>query len=260
MRLPANIGRFLAVTLLLAFGAPALGQTSKTLPGSVIVRPRKIIIQRSAAVTRYAPTRKTAVIVLPVVTGISNSTVLARVRAELDIKNVFGSTLQDYREDTWLDDFGYKVNYNADYLLDITFMQSGLAAYPDTHEKHMLISLRDGKLVKAADVFDVTKLEPLAALVDRALQAELAKLRTENLADVRDNDERQALTDAYANLKIERESLDEFSVSKTGITFLYDAGFPHVIKALEPQGRYFFGYKALNDYIRRDGPLGKFRN
>jgi len=36
--------------------------------------------------------------------------------------------------------------------------------------------------------------------------------------------------------------------------------FPHVIKALEPQGRYFFSYKVLGDYIRRDGPLGKFRN
>ena len=260
MPLPATLLQFLAVTLLLAFGSPALGQTPRILPGSVAIRPRKIVIQRSAAVTRHAPTRKSAVIVLPVVTGISDSTILARVRSELDIKNVFGSTLQEYREDTWLDDFGYKVNYNADYLLDITFTQNGLAAYPDTHEKHMLISLRDGRLVKAADVFDSTKLESLAALVDRALQAELAKLRAENLADARDSDERQALTDAYSNLKVERENLDEFSVGKTGITFLYDAGFPHVIKALEPQGRYFFSYKALSDYIRGDGPLGKFRN
>lgn len=260
MPLPVTLLRFLAVTLLLAAWLPVLGQTPKLLPGSVTIRPRKIIIRRAAAVTRHSPNRKSAVILLPVVTGISDSTVQARVRSELDIKNAFGSTLQDYREDTWLDDFGYKVNYNADYLLDITFTQNGLAAYPDTHEKHMLISLRDGKLVKAADVFDVTRLEPLAALVDRALQAELAKLRAENLADVRDNDERQALTDAYSNLKVERENLDEFSVGKTGITFLYDAGFPHVIKALEPQGRYFFSYKALSDYIRRDGPLGKFRN
>ena len=260
MPLPATLLQFLAVILLLAFGSPALGQTAKVNPGSVAIRPRKIVIQRSAAVTRHAPTRRSAVIVLPVVTGISDSTILARVRSELDIKNVFGSTLQEYREDTWLDDFGYKVNYNADYLLDITFTQNGLAAYPDTHEKHMLISLRDGRLVKAVDVFDATKLESLAALVDQALQAELAKLRAENLADARDSDERQALTDAYANLKVEPENLDEFSVGKTGITFLYDAGFPHVIEALEPQGRYFFSYKALSDYIRRDGPLGKFRN
>jgi len=199
-------------------------------------------------------------IVLPVVTGIKDPAVLARVRAAFDLKNIFGSSLDDYRQDTWLSDFGYKVNYNADYLLDITFTQDGLGAYPDTHHKHMLISLRDGYPVKAADVFDGTRLDAMAQLVNRELQREIGKLKEENLADVREADERQGITDAYENLKFEPQHLDEFSVSKTGVTFLYDAGFPHVIKALEPQGRYFFSYKALHDYIRNDGPLAKFRN
>ena len=223
------------------------------------MRPRKVVIRRSAAVTRHAPNRKSAVLVLPVVSGIADAAVLARVRSALDVKNAFGYSLNDYREDTWLSDFGYEVHYNADCLLDITFTQDGLAAYPDTHQKHMLIDLRDGNVVKAADVFDTTKLEPLAELVNRELQRELGKLRAENLAAAQDPDERQALTDAYANLKVEREHLDEFSVGKTGITFLYDAGFPHVIKALEPQGRYFFSYRSINEYIRPDGPLAKFR-
>ena len=256
---PLILRQFIALTLLLICGKAVFSQSAGRVPGSVTVRPRKIIIQRTASVIRHAPDRKTAVIVVPVVTGISDPAVLGRVRSELDLKNIFGSTLQDYREDTWLSDFGYKVNYNADYLLDITFTQSGLAAYPDTHEKHLLINLQSGTPVKAADVFDSAKLESLAQLIDRELQKELAKLRAENLSDASSSDERQALTDAYSNLKIERENLDEFSVGKTGITFLYDAGFPHVIEALEPQGRYFFSYKTLNDYIRRDGPLRKFR-
>lgn len=225
-----------------------------------MVRPRKVMIQRSAAVTRHAPNRKSAVIVLPVVTGISNPAILARVRSALDIKNAFGSTLEDYRQDTWLSDFGYEVHYNADYLLDITFTQNGLGAYPDTHQKHMLISLRDGNPVTAAHVFDAAKLDALAVLVNLELQREISRLRAENLADVGDADERQAITDAYGNLKYGRQNLDEFSVSKTGITFLYDVGFPHAIKALEPQGRYFFSYQKLRDYIRPDGPLAKFRN
>jgi hypothetical protein len=199
------------------------------------------------------------VLVLPVISGIADPAVLARVRSALDVKNAFGSSLNDYREDTWLSDFGYQVHYNADYLLDITFTQNGLAAYPDTHQKHMLINLRDGNVVKAADVFDATKLEPLAELVNRELQREIGKLRAANLAAAQDPDERQALTDAYANLKVEGEHLDEFSVGKTGLTFLYDSGFPHVIKALEPQGRYFFSYRTINQYIRPDGPLAKFR-
>ncbi len=267
MRRPSNIPtRFISLTLLLVFGVVADGQTrnsgaGSTLDsGSVIVRPRKLIIRRNAEVSRHAPNRKTAVIVLPVVSGIKDPAVRDRIRAAFDLKNIFDSSLDDYRQDTWLSDFGYKVNYNADHLLDITFTQDGLSAYPDTQHKHMLISLRDGNPVKAADVFDATKLDALAELVNRELQREIAKLKEENLADVREADERQGITDAYESLKFERQHLDEFSVSKTGITFLYDAGFPHVIKALEPQGRYFFSYRALNDFMRHDGPLAKFRN
>ena len=46
--------------------------------------------------------------------------------------------------------------------------------------------------------------------------------------------------EAYEALKFEAQNLDEFSVGRKGVTFLYDAGFPHVIRALEPDGHYFF--------------------
>ena len=197
---------------------------------------------------------------LPTVSGLSDPVVLARVRSQLEIKKAFNSTLQEYREDTWLSDLGYKVNYNADYLLDITFTQDGLGAYPDTHEHHILINLRNGARVRAADVFEATKIDALVELVNRELQRELQKLLSENIAGLQHDDERQVLRDAYGHLNFDRLNLDEFSVSKTGVTFLFDAAFPHVMKALEPQGRYFLSYKTLNDYIRRDGPLGRFRN
>jgi hypothetical protein len=268
LRLPRNIlTQFLFFTLLLLIGAAAAqtrvdasGAKASPAHGGVIVRPRKVMIQRSEAVTRHSPNRKSAALVYPVVIGITDLAVLARVRSALDIKNAFGYSLGDYREDTWLDDFGYEVHYNADYLLDITFTQNGLGAYPNTHQMHMLISLRDGNLVKAREAFEKAKLDAMAELVNRELRREISRLKAANLADMRDADERQAITDAYENLKFERQNLDEFSVSKAGITFLYDAGFPHVIKALEPQGRYFFSYPTLKDYIRRDGPLAKFRN
>ncbi len=54
------------------------------------------------------------------------------------------------------------------------------------------------------------------------------------------------------------QNLDDFSVGRMGITFLYDAGFPHVFKAFEPQGRYFFNYAQLKPYLKDDGPLGQF--
>jgi hypothetical protein len=42
------------------------------------------------------------------------------------------------------------------------------------------------------------------------------------------------------------------------VTFLYDAGFPHAIQALEPNGNYFFSYAELRPFIKKDGLLGTF--
>ncbi len=117
-----------------------------------------------------------------------------------------------------------------------------MAAYPDEQSKHFLINLKNGNVIKAADAFDSAKLDQLAKLVDAKLQA-----RTENTSSKRISRltlktwmQKAMQREAYEVLKFEVQNLDDFSVSAKGITFLYDAGFPHVIKALEPEGRYFF--------------------
>ena len=90
------------------------------------------------------------------------------------------TSLAEYREDTWLEEFTFKVNYNKNYILDITFTQSGSGAYPDTHTKHFAINLKNGSVIKASDVFVDDKLGSLAALVNRKLQSELKQILKEN--------------------------------------------------------------------------------
>jgi len=144
--------------------------------------------------------------------------------------------------------------------LDISFWQSGLASYPDTQTKHFLINLKNGKIIKATDTFDVNKLTALSLLVDERLQSEVQTLvrRLGSDNDVA-ADEREFLKTSFAELKFKVENLDEFSISDRGITFWYDAGFPHAIQALQPDGRYFFAFSKLQPYIKKDGPLGVFR-
>ncbi len=226
----------------------------------VVIRPRKIVVVRSGALARRFPERRKAIITYPVLSGLSNSAALNRVRSAIALEKIFGYSLADYRSDTWLSEFEYKVNYNRDHLLDITFTQSGMAAYPDEHQKHFLINLRDGNIVNASDVFEAGRLQALAALVDGELQREIRQLTKENRESNNDPEQRESIGGAYENLKFEVANLNQFSVGATGVTFLYDAGFPHIIKALEPEGRYFFTYSALRDFIRRDGLLAKFRN
>ena len=248
----------LALVTLLSYSAQTQTAQSRPARDRAIIQRRKIVLVRSAELARQFPERKTAIVTYPVISGL-NPTALRRVRSLLTFKNIFDYSLEDYRNDAWLTEFTFVVNHNADYLLDITFTQSGMAAYPDEQSKHFLMDIRTGKKVIAEDAFQIAKLETLAALVDKKLQDEIESHKRDNAgsSDI-DPIQKESINDAYAVLKFEIKDLDDFSVSQKGITFLYDAGFPHVIKALEPQGRYLFSFEELKPYIRADGPLGQF--
>ena len=122
-----------------------------------------------------------------------------------------------------------------------------------------MIDLTSGRVVKATDAFQSDKLPSLAALIDRKLQEELRQDAAE-LASSKDPDQQEieSIKQAYDNLKFEVTNLEEFSVGSKGVTFLYDAGFPHVIRALEPTGRYFFNWAEIKPYIKPNGPLAQF--
>lgn len=257
---PYETMRYLFLVVLLLLAGTTYSQT-RGLPSlandRAIIKPRKVVIVRTGDLAKQFPNRKKAIVTYPIVSGLKNPQVLRRVQSLLQVKNAFDSSLEDYRQDAWLEEFGYKVNHNKHFILDITFTQIGSAAYPDTQSKHFAINLQNGRLLKATDVFAADKLGTLAKMVDVKLQAEIKELVQEAKKEAREDDA-QNLVDALSQLKFELPHLDEFSVGSTGITFLYDAGFPHVIRALEPEGSYFFTYQELKPFIKRDGLLGQF--
>ena len=244
---------FLILTSVSTYASQANAPKPSITDEHASIQRRRIVLVRSAKLASNASYKERAVVVYPVVSGLS-APVLGRVRKVFDFKNIFDYSLKEYREDTWLDEFSYKVNYNGHYLLDVTFSQSGSAAYPDDQTKHFLINLRDGSVVKPSDVFEAHKITQVVAVVDRQLQREIKDRKEEE----KDPADKEAVDDTYKDLKFQLKDLDDFSVGPKGITFLYDAGFPHVIRALEPAGRYFFSYSALKSFIKRDGPLGQF--
>ena len=251
-KLPRLILSLLLLASLGPAGSHAVAAAPEGVP-SVVIQKRRMVLVRRGRIARQFPERRRATITYPVVLGPRNSEVLRKVRALFDFKNIFGISLAEYRADAWLSEFEYEVNYNRDYILDITFMQNGMGAYPDGGYKHFAINLRNGELIRAADAFDPAAHEKLAAMVDEKLQAE-------NRDTVRDvgSEDRATAEELLKDLKFKTSNLDEFSVSDKGVTFLFDAQFPHVVQAFEPAGRYFFSYEELKPYIRRDGPLAVF--
>jgi hypothetical protein len=246
-----------ASTVLSAFGSQAPGPSPTAATDHAIIQRRRLVITRTPAIARQFPNKKRATISYPVVSGL-NPAVLKRVRSLFEFKNIFDYSLQEYRDDSWLEEFDYVVNHNANSLLDITFTQSGSGAYPDDQSKHLLINLKNGRLIKASDAFVPSANSELVTKVNAKLQSEL-KAILKSLSDSKsDPEEVRIAQEAQEPLQYKIEDLDNFSVGMRGITFLYDVGYPHVIQAFEPVGHYFFSFAELKHYIRPDGPLGQF--
>jgi len=249
--------------LLLLFTAPlSLSQVRQvavqTSTNRAVVRPRTVVIIRRGALTKDFPNKKRAIVTYPVISGLKNAQVLGRVQTILQVKNVFDSSIAEYRDDNWLEEFSYKVNYNKNNILDITFTQDGSGAYPDTQTRHFAINLKNGNVIKASDVFIASSLPTLRAMLDGKLQNELKEI-LESLKDSNsDPEDVRIASEAQEPQGYTIENLDDFEVGAKGITFLYDAGYPHVIQAFEPNGRYYFSYSELKPFIKRDGPLGQF--
>lgn len=236
----------------------AAGVTAAAVGDRALIERRRIVIVRTGKLAREFPERRRALVYYPIIRGLPVP-VLRKMRAALEIKNIFDISLAEYREDAWLEEFNYKVNYNKNYILDINFTQSGVGAYPDTQSRHFAFDLRTGETLKAADVFKADSLARLAELVNGRLRAEVRKKVAEGSgrSDV-DSNEKGWVEQSLEELRFKPENLDEFEVSDRGVTFIYDAGFPHAIQAAQPEGRYFFSYAQLSNFIRSDGPLGRF--
>jgi len=203
----------LVVLLLLAPGGYAqLKPQAAKSNERAIVTPRRVVIVRRGALIKDFPEKKTATVTYPVISGLSDPRLLRRVQSIVQIKNAFDSSLAEYREDTWLDEFTFKVSYNKNYILDITFTQNGSGAYPDTHTKHIAINLKNGSVIKASDVFVDGKLGSLAALVNRKLQSELKQILKENSGSKSEAEDTSIIKESQEVLEFKPEDLDDFSV------------------------------------------------
>ena len=199
------------------------------------------------------PDYKVAKIQYPQVSGLEDPVVLGKVQDAIGLKAVFGQSLEEMRQEFqtywWLSEISYKVNYNQNGLLDLTFTRSGLGAYPSFQDVHVVVDLRTGKRLTAADLFKPDALPQVVALVNAALesrvQTRIAELRSDGV-------------EAVPQLKqasFQPEDLGQFSVSDRGITFFYEYELPHAIKAMEPSGRFFFTYDQLQPYLQPEGAL-----
>lgn len=191
----------------------------------------------------------------PKFSNINNPAVKRNLENTLNYWKIFDMSLEENLGSyTWLDSLDYKVNYNKNSLLDIELIIEGSGAYPSGTVKTFVVNLKTGKRIYINNAF--TNIGLLIVKIEKAQQKELknhiAQIKRDTPEDYR------AAQDMFRNKRYSMNKLDEYSISDKGVTFLHDYGFPHAIKALQPDGRYFFTWAEMKPFIKRGGLFSKF--
>lgn len=222
--------------------------SAATVAQSVTITGKKITYTRKKPISEY---KKTFAINYPKVRT-ANPALSRKIEEAISYGSILGLNLQEELTDTqWLEEADYEVVYNKNGVLCIDLTMSGSAAYPDGVTKTAVVDLRKGTLVKTSDVF--TNLQGLAAMVRKAQKKEIA----DGIAEIRkdpDNNETDPAS-LFKNADFRRKDLEGFSVNDLGVTFKYDYGFPHVIQALQPEGKFLFTWAQLRPYLVSGGLL-----
>jgi hypothetical protein len=224
--------------------------TSAAFSQSVIVTPKKTTYQRPKPSSDF---KKSFSVVRPKVRGASPA-IVKKIETAISYEKVFDFNVkEEINEIQWLEEASYTVDYNKNGILGVTLTVMGSGAYPSESSQPVVVNLKTGDQVLAKDVF--VKLAQFAAKGKQKLDAEIKKAIVEIKREYPQEENPASL---FENAEFSIKNLDRFSVSDKGITFWYDYGFPHVIMALQPEGRYFFGWAELKPFIKPDGLFGRF--
>lgn len=236
---------------LLLFFALSIVFSTAAFAQSVVITSKKTTYTRRKPIMDF---KKTFTVNRPIVKA-STPALSKKIQNAISFEKVLMLNLQEeMTEIQWLEEADYEVAYNKNGILNIWLSITGTGAYPTTTYESVVVNIKTGTTVKAADVF--TNLKGLAATVKKR-QAEEVKAAIEEIKKDKDFNEPNPES-LFENTDFEVIHLEKFSVSDDGVTFQYAYGFPHVIKALEPSGNYQLSWKQLKPFIKPTGLFGQF--
>lgn len=235
---------FLFIALIFAFATIGLAQTVKITPKTqTYTRPKPIVDFKKTFIVNY-----------PKVSGVSPA-LAQKIEKTISYADVLQFNLkEEMGENQWLEEASYEVGYNGNGILSIYLSMTGTGAYPSSFGKNVVVDLKTGNKITAKDVF--TNLTELAAKI-KEKQAKEVEEAIQEIKNDKDYQEENPET-LFEYTDFTEENLEGFSINDEGVTFSYEYGFPHVIKALEPSGNYSMSWEEIKPYIKRNGLLARF--
>lgn len=182
------------------------------------------------------------------------------INSKLKFEDITGENLDDIKRN-WqnagpddvqqgVDSADFVVNANIRNVLSLTISYETIYAYPDFHNAYMNFNSNTGATIGITDILTEKSLPVIAKRLDTVLQDRIAQLKVDMAADIASGD---VPADTWDGLHVTAADLESFSTTPDGITFHYDAGFPHAIIALAPDGEFPVAFDDLDPAISADG-------
>jgi len=225
--------------------------SSITFAQSVVITSKKVTYKRPKPEMDF---KKTFMINYPKVKA-ANARLSKKIETTISYEKNLALNLKDeLGEIQWLEEADYEVGYNQNGILSINLFVSGSGAYPSSSSKTIVVDLRTGNKVRYIDVFK--NLNELITKI-RTMQKEEIKEAIKVIKE--DPDYNDLDTDElFQNKDFKLAYFEGFSLDDQGVTFGYNYGFRHAIRALQPDGTYFFSWAQLKPFIKPAGLLGRF--
>lgn len=217
---------------------------------TVTITPKKVVYTRPEPMMEH---KKEFTVTHPVVKA-ATPAITKKIEQAIDYKAVLGLDIKEEMDEIqWLEEADFEVKYNRNGILAIELRMYGTGAYPSGSAKTVVVDLATGIRVTPAQVF--TNTAKLAAMINADLKKAIAK----GIAEIRKDPDASDLDpkELFEGKRFTVDDLEGFSVGADGVTFTYNYGFPHVIKALEPDGTFVYSWEQLRPYIKRDGLLAR---
>jgi hypothetical protein len=179
----------------------------------------------------------TALLELPLVPGESDDPAVSAMNGALSWESLTGEPLDETMAAYEACQRGYigagfTVGYDRGGILSITIRIQYYGAYPSESVRYLCFDTSTGDRLSIRDLIDSDRVDSLVSLLDSMLQENIA-------AEIESKGEDLLGTDIYEGLTFTEDDLDFFSIEGDGIRFHYEFGFPHAIKAAEPDGDLF---------------------
>lgn len=178
-----------------------------------------------------------------------------KINAAIDPVNVLGIDIREELNDVqWLYEADFQEVYNDKGILTLSIWMEGSGAYPSGVTKYVVIDAAKGERVKPSDIFHDIPGLIAAAKKKQAARIEEAVKQIRTDPDWSNEDDARRL---FEDTDFTEEDLSNFAIDMAGVAFDYDYGFPHVIKALEPDGELRFSWDEIKPFIKPGSLLAK---